>query len=43
VPVHDLADAGEADAGAGELLRGVQALEWLEQLVRKSDLSRACL
>ena len=35
VPVHDLADAGQADAGAGELLRGVQALEWLEQLVRE--------
>ena len=33
MPVHDLADGGEAYAGAGELARGVQALEWCEQLV----------
>ena len=31
VPFHDLAHAGQAYAGAGELASRVQPLEWLEQ------------
>jgi hypothetical protein len=31
VTFHDLPDAGEADACAGELAGRVQPLEWLEQ------------
>ena len=31
VPFHDLPDAGEADAHAGEIACRVQPLEWLEQ------------
>jgi hypothetical protein len=34
VPFHDLPDAGEADARAGELAGRVQPLEWLEQFAQ---------
>jgi hypothetical protein len=30
--LHDLPDAGEADACAGEVADAIQSLEWLEQL-----------
>src|ERR1017187_7665030 len=34
VALHDLPDAGEADAGAREFTDRVQPLEWGEELVR---------
>jgi hypothetical protein len=39
VPLDDLPDAGQADAGAREVAGRVQRLERLEQLVRRPGLT----